>query len=136
MKCPNPPVFQDAFKGSGSDPPPLKEDKLCQAVDNLYALLKAANPDLKLEWLEIAFTRLDTYDRQAIYSRFLTVRLKPSPVAGAGSGKGKSAGGGGGGGGGMGNEPGGFSIVVGEWQDDEPTEDISKFTDHAVGTVG
>ncbi|KIX02053.1 uncharacterized protein Z518_07992 [Rhinocladiella mackenziei CBS 650.93] len=81
-------VFQDAYnlRSTNGSPPPFKEDKLCQAVGNLYTLLKDANPQPRLERLEVAFTRLDSWDRQGNYPRFLPVTLRPSlPVASVGA---------------------------------------------------
>ncbi|KIW73875.1 hypothetical protein PV04_01958 [Phialophora macrospora] len=126
-------IFQDTSEGSGSSvagglfrSPPLKEDKLVQAVGNLYALLRSVNSSLELEWLEVAFTRLDSWDRQDSYPRFLPVRLRPShhsveenlPKNGE-----------------DGHGADGFTIEVGAWQDDHPEEDVGKFMDYAVGHI-
>ncbi|OQU96617.1 hypothetical protein CLAIMM_02671 [Cladophialophora immunda] len=122
--------FQDEYTSMGSDPPPLKEDRLCQAVANLYALLmergEGQSEPRKLECLEVAFTRLDTWDRQGAYPRFLTVRLIPShsptdiPEGGGDADKGWL---------------GGFTMEVGEWQDDYAEQDIEGFIGHAVGFI-
>lgn len=114
-------VFQDAY-GPSNDKPPLKEDKLVQAVGNIYALLKSANPHMQLELLEVAFTRLDFWDRQDAYPRFLPVRLNPSAASGHVEEQ-KAC------------DVGGFTVDVGEWKDDYPEDDISRFLDYAVGTI-
>jgi hypothetical protein len=106
--------------------PPLKEDKLVQAVGNLYALLRGANSSLELEWLEVAFTRLDSWDRQDSYPRFLPVRLKSSHQSAEESLPKNGE-----------DDRGvdGFTIEVGAWQDDHPEEDVGKFMDYAVGHI-
>lgn len=114
-------MFQDAY-GPSSERPPLKEDKLVQAVGNIYALLTRANPHLQLELLEVAFTRLDSWDRQDSYPRFLPVKLNPSRASGHVDEQ-------------KDRDVGGFTVDVGEWQDDYPEDDIVKFIDYAVGTI-
>ncbi|EXJ73010.1 uncharacterized protein A1O5_04159 [Cladophialophora psammophila CBS 110553] len=121
-------IFQDD-DSSGTRPPPLKEGKLCQTVANLYALLMKDSELTKTsktwECLEVAFTRLDTWDRQGAYPRFLTVRLLPSN-AGIDALKGDGA---------KNAWVGGFTIEVGEWQDDYAEEDIEGFIGYAVGFI-
>ncbi|OAG34467.1 hypothetical protein AYO21_11376 [Fonsecaea monophora] len=124
--------FQDKYTSIGTNPPPLKQDQLCQAVANLYALLMdragGEGQTKKLDYLEVAFTRLDTWDRQGAYPRFLPVKLIPSvskadddhPQGGNGPNEGLQ---------------GGFTIELGEWQNDYAEEDIQDFISHTVGFI-
>ena len=99
-------------------PPPLKEAALVQAVANLYSLLTTANENLRLEWLEVAFTRLDFWDRQCAYPRYLPVTLTPSlevPVTSAGES--------------------GFTIKIGDWHEDYSERDICQFITTHIGDI-
>ncbi|KAJ9608484.1 hypothetical protein H2200_007472 [Cladophialophora chaetospira] len=120
-------VFQDAYRSSDAERPPLKESKLVQAVGNLYTLLSGANPALELDWFEVAFTRLDSWDRMDAYPRFLPVRLTPSEQSDTATrqedGDVEAS------------QTSGFTVKIGEWRDDYPEEDIGKLIDYAVGHI-
>jgi hypothetical protein len=114
-------VFQAAVTGSAS--PPLREDKLVQTVGNIYILLKNADPSLELDWLDVAFTRLDSWDRQSSYPRFLPVRLVPENHSGTGAQHVHDS------------TATGFTITVGEWQEDYAERDVYDFFERTVGHI-
>ena len=111
-------IFQNAYSGDREAAvPPLKKSVLLQATSNVYALLKTANENIDLEWLEVAFTRCDSWDRQSTYPKFLPVKLKPyaqldrdKSITGTG-----------------------FTLEIGQWQDDHPDGDVQEFICHNIG---